>query len=92
VRPAAARKPRASRSARVIAIVMSNPPAQEAVIQTRHILATHVRVSKTGRWYQITKWDVDAAYISHTRVGYRMTVVSSWGCLCLKTSVDVVGS
>ena len=52
VRPAAARKPRASRSARVIAIVMSNPPAQEAVIQTRHILATHVRVNKTGGWYE----------------------------------------
>ena len=27
---------------------MSNPPDQEAVIQTRHILATHFRVNKTG--------------------------------------------
>jgi len=31
---------------------MSNPPDQEAVIQTRHILATHFRVNKTGGWYK----------------------------------------
>jgi len=50
-RVAAALKPRASRSVRVIAILISDPPALRTVIQTRGIGATHVRVNGTGGWY-----------------------------------------
>jgi len=51
VRLAAARKPRASRSVRVIAIVISDPPALRTVIQTHDIGVTHVRVNGTDGWY-----------------------------------------
>ena len=52
-RVAATRSPVASRSVRVIVIVMTAPPAHHAEIQNRRTRANHIRVSQKGGWYQL---------------------------------------
>jgi len=48
----ATRSPVASRSVRVIVIVMTAPPAHHAEIQNAQTRANHIRVSQKGGWYK----------------------------------------